>query len=93
MRQLHYQGVAVRGDRVGTDTVGRCAFDDRLCDQGGQRCVLILGVTRSRPGEELGEIVHLRKMEKIPIPANLDYDELTNISIEGWEMLAILLRH
>ncbi len=39
-------------------------------------------------GQQAREIAHLRKMEEIPIPDDLDYAALTNISIEGRELLA-----
>ncbi len=38
--------------------------------------------------QQAREIAHLKKMEGIPIPDDLDYDALTNISIEGRELLA-----
>ncbi len=38
--------------------------------------------------QQAREIAHLKKMEEIKIPDDLDYASLTNISIEGREMLA-----
>ena len=38
--------------------------------------------------QQAREIAHLKKMDEIPIPDDLDYAELTNISIEGRELLA-----
>ena len=38
--------------------------------------------------QQAREIAHLKKMDEIPIPDDLDYAELANISIEGRELLA-----
>ena len=43
--------------------------------------------------QQAREISHLKKMEEIPIPDDIVYDELTNISIEGRELLARVKPH